>query len=265
MKKPKFLSTLAAILPSRPKQKYRATVRAARAQPIEEYDDGQPTTKLSSAFVVMLILHVVAVGGIYAFNSIKASRRNHAQILAATNPAAITNGKTAGDREGAPASSPAPAVSPTASHPADPTLAPAPVAAATIAKPGGLRQYQVKAGDNLTKIAFAYRVTLSELLAANGLKDNAALHIGQTLAIPAPKSEARTLPDAHKAETPAKLTDIPPTKTTPGLYMVKKGDTIHSIAKVYGMKSDELMKLNKIPDAKKLQLGQILKIPPRKS
>jgi hypothetical protein len=40
---------------------------------MDDYDD-EPQTKLSSAFVVVLILHVVAVGGIYAFNSIKAHR-----------------------------------------------------------------------------------------------------------------------------------------------------------------------------------------------
>jgi LysM repeat protein len=265
MKKPKFLAKLAAILPPRPKKKYQVTARAARAQPIEEYDDGQPTTKLSSAFVVVLILHVVAVGGIYAFNSIKASRRNHAQILAATNPPPVANAKPAGDRGSVPAASPAPAVKPSASHPADPAAAPAPGENGAAAKTAGLRQYQVKAGDNPTKIAFAYRVTVPELLAANGLKDNATLHVGQTLSIPASKADPKAQPDAHKAETTPKLTDIPPTKTTPGLYLVKKGDTIHSIAKAYGMTSDELIKLNKVPDPKKLQLGQVLKLPPRKS
>jgi LysM repeat protein len=265
MKKPKFLRTLAAFLPSRTKRRYQAATRAARPQMIEESDDGQPTTKLSSAFVVVLILHVVAVGGIYAFNSIKASRRSHAQILAAVNPAASATDKLTGDTDSAPAAAPVPAVKAAAIHPAVPTVPPAPLDSAATLKPGGLRQYQVKAGDNVTKIAFAYRVASSDLLAANGLKDNAVLHVGQTLTIPASKPDAKTPVDTHKAETPAKPIDIPPTRTTPGLYIVKKGDTAHSIAKVYGVTADELIKLNKIPDPKKLQLGQILKIPPRKS
>jgi LysM repeat protein len=123
----------------------------------------------------------------------------------------------------------------------------------------------VKAGDNVTKIAFAYRITTAELMAANELKDNSILRPGQTLAIPASKSDAKTPAETRKAETPAKLTDIPPTRTTPGLHIVKKGDTAHSIARAYGMTAQELIKLNKIADPKKLQLGQALKIPPRKS
>jgi len=265
MKKPKFLSKLAAFVPSRSKKKYQAVTRAARPQMMEESDEGQPTTRLSSAFVVVLILHVVAVGGIYAFNSIKASRRNHAQILAAANPDGSATEKSTGDTDSAPTVSPIPAANSAAIHPVVPAIAPAPLATAVPAKPGGLRQYLVKAGDNLTKIAFAYRVSSSDLLTANGLKDNAVLRIGQALTIPASKPDAKTPADPHKVETPAKVIDVPPTKTTPGLYIVKKGDTAHSIARAYGLTADELIKLNKIADPKKLQLGQSLKIPPRKS
>jgi LysM repeat protein len=271
MKTPKFLRKFAAVMQTRPKKKYLATARVARPQQMEEPDSGQPTTKLSSAFVVVLILHLVAVGGIYAFNSIKASRRSHAQILAATNTGAAAPAPAAADTDSASAATPVPATNLTASHPTKPVVAAAPVApsaplaSATAVKPSGLRQYVVKAGDNVTKIAFAYRVTSADLLAANGLKDNAVLHVGEELAIPASKPDTKAPVDAHKAETPAKLTDIPPTKTTPGLYLVKKGDTAHSIAKAYGMTAEELIKLNKIADPKKLQLGQALKIPPRKS
>src|SRR5215218_9617458 len=58
-----------------PPQKLQARVRAAIAS-TADYDDDEPQTKLTSAFVVVLVLHVVAVGGIYAFNQIKASRRS---------------------------------------------------------------------------------------------------------------------------------------------------------------------------------------------
>jgi len=261
----KFLRKLAAMVSPRPKKKYQVAARAARPQQMEDYDAGQPTTKLSSAFVVVLILHVVAVGGIYAFNSIKASRRSHAQILASSGAAAASPGISAGDADNATPAAPAPTASSTTSRPAASPASPAPVMPAPAPKPGALRQYQVKAGDNLTKIAFAYRVTTADLLAANNLKENAMLKIGQTLTIPASKSDAKTPAETHKAETPAKVTDIPPTKTTPGLHVVKKGDTVHSIARAYGMTSEELIKLNKIADPKKLQLGEVLKIPPRKS
>ncbi len=53
-------------LPFRPPKKklQAATVRRAREADFTE----EPNVKLSSAFVVVLVLHVVAVGGIYAFN-----------------------------------------------------------------------------------------------------------------------------------------------------------------------------------------------------
>jgi murein DD-endopeptidase MepM/ murein hydrolase activator NlpD len=44
------------------------------------------------------------------------------------------------------------------------------------------------------------------------------------------------------------------------LYIVKKGDTVYSIARSYGVKDTEVMKLNGIKDPQKLQLGQRLRI-----
>ena len=91
MKTPKFFSKLSAVLSPRPKKKLQASARAAR-RPMDDYDeDEEPTTNLSSAFVVVLILHVVAVGGIYAFNSIKQSRKGHEPVAAQTEQAATAS------------------------------------------------------------------------------------------------------------------------------------------------------------------------------
>jgi LysM repeat protein len=254
MKKPKFLSKLSLVLSQRPKKRLQATARAARPA-MDDYDAEEPTTKLSSAFIVVLILHVVAVGGIYAFNSIKASRRDREAATKVTEPAA-----------------PAPVKATTQNNTAPPVAAPPRVVASAAAVPAtGAskavvgRQYEVKAGDNLTKIAFAYNVPATDVMAANLLKEGAVLRPGQMLTIPAAKAAAKPAPAAPKTETPAKTTDIPPTKTTPGLYTVKKGDTLTSIARSFGLTLEDLSKANKITDPKKLQLGQILKVPPRKS
>jgi len=255
MKTPKFLSKLSAILTPRPKKKLHATARAVPRAAMDDYDSDEPTTKLSSAFVVVLILHVVAVGGIYAFNSIKAARVGQAA------PAATTE-KT---KPAAAASAKAPAQKAAAARVAENTPAAAPIPKVIAAKPGALRQYTVKAGDNATKIAFAYEMKAEELLAANNLKDGALLQVGQTLAIPAPKPVAKpAVAETHKPEVAAKQTDVPPTRTTPGLRFVKKGDTATSIAKSYGLTAEQLLKFNKLTDPKKLQLGQALKIPPKK-
>jgi len=200
------------------------------------------------------------VGGIYAFNSIKQSRKGHEPIVAPieqTQPAPqksiVQNDTPAGTSTTAHQ-----AAAPVA-HPADTAPAPASVPV----KPEAGHQYQVKAGDTLTKVAFAYGVTPAQIMEANHLKEGAVLHQGQTITIPAKTADKAA--DAHKTGATPKQTDVPPTATTPGFYTVKKGDTLTSIAHTYGLTAEDLMKANKITDPKKLQLGQTLKVPPRKS
>lgn len=256
MKTPKFLTKLSAVLTPKPKKRLQATARAARPS-VDDYDDEEPTTKLSSAFIVVLILHVVAVGGIYAFNSIKASRRDREVMNKTTEAAApavvAPPAKT----------STSPAAAPAALRRVETTAAPVPEIAP--AKPQSGRRYEVKSGDNATKIAFAYNVSASDLLAANQLKEGAILKPGQVLVIPAAKAAAKPVTETPKSETATKAMDIPATKTTPGLYTVKKGDTFTSIARSLGHSVDDLTKVNKTVDPKKLQLGQVLKVPPRKN
>ena len=89
MKTPKFLSKLSAVLTPRPRKRLNAATAAARPsrRAMDSYDEEEPTTRLSSAFIVVLILHVVAVGGIYAFNSIKASRKDREMTTQVADPA----------------------------------------------------------------------------------------------------------------------------------------------------------------------------------
>ncbi|HEY3897861.1 MAG TPA: LysM peptidoglycan-binding domain-containing protein [Chthoniobacter sp.] len=250
MKTPKFLSKLSAVLTPRPKKRLQATARAAR-RPMDDYDEEEPTTKLSSAFVVVLILHVVAVGGIYAFNSIKASRKEREAVTEVSAPAAPVPAKVAQNDPPAAASSTV--------HQSTPTQAvdPAPIPPLNA---GSGRTYTVKAGDNLTKIAFAYSVTPSEIIHANHIKDTTVLRAGQVLTIP----EAKTTSKSETHTTP-KQSNVAPTATTPGFYTVKKGDTATSIAHNFGLTTEELLKANRITEPKKLQPGQTLKVPPRKS
>jgi len=259
MKPPKFLSKLSALLTPRPKKRLQATARAAQ-RPMTPCDEEEPTTKLSSAFIVVLILHVVAVGGIYAFNSIKASRKEREAAVALSVPATPAPAKAAQNEATTIASQTAhqAAASP---HSTDPSAIPP----LNNIKPGTGRSYVVKAGDNLTKIAFAYSVTPAEIMQANHLKDGTVLRPGQALVIPEAKTAGKTSADAHKADSTPKQADVPPTTTTPGFYTVKKGDTATSIAHNFGLTAEELLKANRITDPKKLQPGQTLKVPPRKS
>src|SRR6059058_2529042 len=70
MKIPKFLK--------RQPKKLRATTsrRPLRIAASANYDDmGEPNMKLSRALLIVLVLHVVAVAGIIAFNTIKTRER----------------------------------------------------------------------------------------------------------------------------------------------------------------------------------------------
>ncbi len=55
-----------------PRKKLRAAAQRSAAKYAEEdYSAEEPNVKLSRAFVVVLLLHVVAVGGIFAFSALK--------------------------------------------------------------------------------------------------------------------------------------------------------------------------------------------------
>jgi LysM repeat protein len=275
MKIKKLFTKLSAVLTPRPKRKQQlnASARGAARPAAGDYDDEEPTTNLSSAFIVVLVLHVVAVGGIYAFNSIKQSRKDHTAAAAPAEPAAAMPAalkKTAAKESASPQAAAAhqAAVAPARQA----TIAPSAHAAEAAASPAlatakptlGARQYQVKTGDNLTKIAIAYSVTPAEIMEANHLKEGALLQKGLVLNIPPAKAAAKTA-ETHKTDSTPKQADVPPTATTPGFYTVKKGDTATSIAHNFGLTTEELLKANRITEPKKLQIGQTLKVPPRKS
>lgn len=216
------------------------------------YDDDDGASRLSGAFVIVLLLHIVALVGVFA-----ASRLKDRPLPPAETPAAAA-------AKAAPA---APQAKPpvAAKQPAAPVAAVNPNNVAAISVPQetrlapvesprpvlgkGERLHVVKAGDNLTKIAVGYNVTVAEVVKLNGLKVENDLRIGQELRIP------------EAAKTAAKTPTPRPAATEPGTYTVKKNDSLIKIANTLGVKYADLVKLNNIKDPKKLQEGQKLKVP----
>ncbi|HYR58517.1 MAG TPA: LysM peptidoglycan-binding domain-containing protein [Chthoniobacteraceae bacterium] len=259
--RPAFLRRKSA--PAKPPVKLNAATASQRMKPgVDDNYDDEPQTRLSSAFFVVLILHVVAVGGIYAFNSIKAHRHNLEPATAAVKPAAAD--KTA-EPAAAPPAKPR-ATAPDASAVATATTAaPAPTAAVPVSSG---KVYHVKSGDTLTKIAAALNVTVAELQFVNAPKELAVLHAGQVINVPVKKtSERPAVAEAPAQNPPAKKTADAVTKPFPAptTYEVQKGDTATSIAKRFSVSVDDLLTLNKVIDPKKLQLGQMLKLPVKKN
>jgi LysM repeat protein len=236
---------------------HRARSRAAE---MDEYEDEQPTTRLSTAFIVVVALHLVAVGGIYAFNSIKANR---------TLMDPVPGEKESLASKSAPAAKPAPGVveKPLVPAPSQPQVLPQRSAPASLPI-GGNRIHQVKSGDSLTKIAAQHGTTPAELAEANGIKETATLRQGQVLNLPAAKTassstSAAPTSDSKKAEFLRTKTGAP--KVIPKTHTIGKNETLMAVVRKYGVSYEELVKLNKIDDPRKLQIGQVIKLPQPKT
>jgi len=151
----KFRATMTA------QQRWQAAVsrRAATAEEVEE-----PTTSFKTALIVVILLHVIAAGGILKFESIKASR-----AVAAPAPTAAVPAPTA-----APRATPDPVKQP---------VAVAPPPRVNVKDSGTL--YTVAKGDTLLGIARTNHVSYDELLKLNQISDPKKLQIGQKLKLPA--------------------------------------------------------------------------------
>ena len=158
----------------------------------------QPNMKLSRALLIVLLLHVVAVSGIIAFNAIK-TRESSFVPAAATNtepkptgtvsaamPAdgakprpAVVQKKNASSEDAKPAHSPS-KVSAKDDHATVSTFA-----KATVGKPlSSGKTYIVKKGDNPVAIAKKLKVSYDDLIALNHIEDPRKLRIGQKLLVP---------------------------------------------------------------------------------
>lgn len=179
------------------KKKLRAsTARRARSLGLPDEMDyeemAEPNMKLSRALLIVLLLHIVAVAGIVAFNTIK-TRENNAPALPETvAPAAAVT-------EATPVASavPVPADSGNALGTAHPATSPA----SKTAEPGASgvkdsgKTYTVVRGDNPVTIARHLKVSEADLLELNQITDPRKLQINQKLRIPEGHAAARTKSD----------------------------------------------------------------------
>ena len=107
--------------------------------------------------------------------------------------------------------------------------------------PNNMFMYTVKDGDTLYGIARKYNTTVQEIIDLNYLKNN-IINPGMIIRIPEiyTKEEEMYMPNYIN-------------------YVVKKGDTLYSIAKEYGISIDLIIKDNGLVD-NNLKVGDILRI-----
>ena len=217
---------------SRGRKVVRASARAMRGGE-EEYYEAEPNMKLSHAFMVVLILHVVAVGGIYAFNHIKVNK----------NPDLIANlsGRIA-----------------KATGVASSTVAAAPVVPAPSAppqrQPGDADEPLPMIGSDVPVAATAASVATTKPVTPLAASSAVAPAVTQTSP---PKAAVASKAAPKSAPVPVVAT----TAAAAGTYKVEKGDNPYKIAKKLGVTSQDLLKVNSIEDPTKLQIGQVLKVP----
>jgi len=180
-----------------------ATARRASAASAGMDFEGipEPNMKLSRALLIVLLLHVVAVSGIIAFNAIKTRERafvpptstetenkpadtpqtvNHTD----THKAPVATAQQESDRQHEPKVSRSPAKNEQAK----------PVSSSG-------KTYVVKKGDNPVGIAKKLKVSYSDLIALNHIDDPRKLRIGQKLLVPEaakPKTTSTKAADKKK-------------------------------------------------------------------
>src|SRR5208283_4596792 len=117
--------------------------------------------------------------------------------------------------------------------------------------------YTVKKGDTLQRISKKYDVSVSDIKESNGLKSS-KLSLGAKLTLPGSRKKHRHKEVAHSAKKyPSKhlVSDKPSTETAETVHIIKKGETLISLAKKYGTTVDELRSSNNLKRAR-LKVGQ---------
>ncbi len=103
-------------------------------------------------------------------------------------------------------------------------------------------------GDTLGNIAKNYNINQSEIISLNLLPDSDYLYPGQKIRIP-------------KYTNSSKRTNTPENKITnysPAYHIVKRGETLSKISKIYNVSINDLIKINQIKSPNKLSQGERL-------
>ncbi len=133
--------------------------------------------------------------------------------------------------------------------------------------------YYVKNGDNLSKIAAKYNLSVAELKKMNKLNSNSVkvkqrLLVGYEYVAPEkPVEQVPVIPtDSLSAQDSTATMLLAPVAQeqkddTPVVYYVKKGDTLSSIAGRYNTTARKIADYNKLANMNALKIGQKLLIP----
>ncbi len=103
--------------------------------------------------------------------------------------------------------------------------------------------YTVQRGNTLSGIAQSYNVTVNHIVELNNIQNPNLIYPGQKLRI-----------------TESNIQDLNPIQNISSTYVVKRGDTLTSIARRYGVSVNYLVRINGIQNPNIIYPGQLLQI-----
>jgi LysM repeat protein len=203
--------------------------KASAINPSEFEDYGpEPNMKLSHAFMVVLALHIIAVGGLFAFNKMKINR---APLSLKSKAEHLLQKESVATRE--PSLEAAPSSYNSTSIPSQTNLS-----------------HQLSQASNLPVATQRFA----------GASDNPQTPGVTSNPPPSPPSTpGPLLPTALSPSLNESVKDS--SKEVLREYTIMRGDNPYKLAKKFHVSYDALMKLNNIADPRKIQIGQKLKIP----
>ena len=252
-----------------------------------------PDIRLTRVFTIVLILHVVAVGGIVAFKMIEKAAAPATALVEGASKAVAPSPETPAAQPPAATPAPAPAASAVNETPKTEVAARKDQEPVVMDHPSaeGHREYRVVIGDTVSSVARKMNVDEAELREMNQLGARDSLQSGNWLRLPKaatdpskePAASVRIADNPPKAEV--KKTDPPkedkiarvdqpaekkaagkpqektPSQARPENYKVQKGDTPYGIARRFGIGLNDLMAANGIDKPENLRAGQTVVIP----
>jgi N-acetylmuramoyl-L-alanine amidase len=118
--------------------------------------------------------------------------------------------------------------------------------------------YKIKRDDTLFSVARHFNIKTATLLKLNKMKKNDTLIVGRKILVP--ENSVEKPPERHIRIQNYKGKQNGVVKTS-RVYIVKKGDTLFSIAKNNSTTVEELRKINNMRSSDSLLLGQKIRLP----
>jgi cell wall-associated NlpC family hydrolase len=119
------------------------------------------------------------------------------------------------------------------------------------------QQYTIAEHDTLYSIARRFGVSVDLLAEVNGIRNPGLIRVGAILVIPDP-GPAR---GPHRASGPSSVQPTSVRPQAPSAYVVRRGDTLYSLARTFGVTVEALQQENGLVSPHQIRAGQVLRIP----